>query len=253
MTEYKTISLTAKEGRLIPCAHTLTGKEKQVILIFHGFGSSKESPTVKMLEEHLPQKGMGTFAIDFPAHGESPADGASLTLENCLSDMSAAEQEVKRLAPGAEIGYFGSSFGAYMTLLYLAAGKGTGKRAFLRSAAVEMPDILRSRAGEAGKQLLEQQGYLMADEGYVRPLKLVQELFDELDENNVFDKYKKGIARLRMVHGTKDEEASFEAAERFARMAGAEFTAVEGGDHQLSRPGMPERVLELAQGFFMNL
>lgn len=253
MAERRTINLAGKAGRLIPCAHTLTGNEKQVILIFHGFGSSKESPTVRMLEEHLPQKSMGTFAIDFPAHGESPADGASLTLENCLSDMKSAEQEAKCLAPDAKIGYFGSSFGAYMTLLYLASGAGSGKRAFLRSAAVEMPEILRSRSGEAGERLLQQQGYIIADEGYVRPLKLVQEFFGELDKNNVFDKYKKGTARLCMIHGTQDEEASFEAAKRFAHMAGAEFTEVEGGNHQLSHPGMPEQVLELAQRFFSEL
>lgn len=247
-------TIKGTNGYEIPCTHTLTGAEKKAVLIMHGFGSSKESPTAQMLAEHFPKQGIGTLALDFPAHGESTVDGAYLTLANCLADMKAAEEEIRRLAPKAEIGYFGSSFGAYMTLLYLASGQAGGKKAFLRSSAVEMPEILRQRAaGERG--LLEKQGYLMADEDYLRPLKLVREFFDELAANDVFEIYTAGRpenVRLHMVHGTADETASFEAAARFAQLSGAEFTSLEGGDHRLSLPGMPEKVTELAAGFFLE-
>lgn len=246
----KTISITGADGRIIPCIHTLTGDEDRAVLIFHGFGSSKESPTAELLAEVFPRKGLGTLAIDFPAHGDSPADGTSLTLAACLADMKAAEQELKRLAPKAKPAYFGSSFGAYMTILYLASGQAEGRDAFLRSAAVEMPKILREKIAP-DKELLERQGYLMADENYRRPLKLARAFFRELDENDVFSRYKKGTARLHMIHGTLDETASFEAAKRFAEGAGAGFTALEGGDHRLSLPGMPEKTAELAAGFFL--
>lgn len=247
-------TVTGTKGYDIPCLHTLTGGEKRAVLIMHGFGSSKESPTARMLAEDFPQAGIGTLAFDFPAHGESPADGERLTLTNCLADMKAAEEEIRRLAPEAEIGYFGSSFGAYMTLLYLASGKAGGRRAFLRSSAVEMPKILREWASEE-RELLEQQGYLMADEDYVRPLKLMREFFDELDANDLFEIYEAGSrkgAELCMIHGRADETASFEAAARFARLSGAAFTAVEGGDHRLSLPGMPEQVSRLAMRFFLG-
>lgn len=241
-------------GYEIPCIHTLTGAEKKAVLIIHGFGSSKESPTAQMLAERFPQKGIGTLAMDLPAHGESPVDGERLTLANCLADMKAAEQELKRLAPEADIFYFGSSFGAYLTLLYLASGKAGGRKAFLRSSAVEMPKILRKRASE-NRELLEKQGCLTVDENYVRPLKLMRGFFDELDANDVFERYKAGgadSAELYMVHGSLDETASFEAAKDFAGLAGAQFTVLEGGDHRLSLPGMPEQVTELAAGFFLG-
>lgn len=240
-------------GYEICCGHTLTGTEDKVVLIMHGFGSSKKSFTAEMLAERLPAAGIGTFAFDFPAHGESPAAGEQLTLANCLADMEAAEEEIKRLAPGAEIGYFGSSFGAYMTLLYLASAaernRKTGKKAFLRSAAVEMPKLLPNKTPEGATSLAER-GYLIADEDYQRPLKLTRRFFHELDANDVFQKYKAWTARLAMVHGGADEVASPEAAARFAEFAGAELTMIPGGDHSLSLPGMPERVLALALSFF---
>lgn len=245
------IMIPGEKGYEIACVQAATGKEEKAVLIMHGFGSSKDGFTAAMLTEELPKKGIAALAFDFPAHGKSPVEGERFTLENCLADMASSEEALKRLVPKAEIGYFGSSFGAYMTLLYLASGKAGGKKAFLRSAAVEMPDLLANRT-EAGKRLLERQGYIMEEEEGMRPLKLTQRLFDGLDANDVFQRYKQGMASLHMVHGTKDEAASFAAAKRFADLKGAELTVLEGGDHQLSQPGMPEQVLDLAVKFFSN-
>ncbi len=241
--------ITGEHGYDITCTHTVTGKEEKAVLIMHGLCGSKDGSTASMLAEQLPKKGIATFAFDFPGHGESPVDGDCFTLRNCLADMGSAERALKNLASKAEIGYFGSSFGAYMTLLYFASGQVMGKKAFLRSAAVEMPRLLANRTAE-GRKLLEQQGYLMEEQYGARPLKLTRKLFDELDAKDVFETYKPEMASLHMVHGTKDEVASFEAAQRFARMAGAQFTPIEGGDHQLSLPGMPEQVAALAAAFF---
>ncbi len=246
------MAIKGERGYEIPCIQAVTGREKKAVLIMHGFCSSKDGFTASMLIEQLPKRGIAAFAFDFPGHGESPVEGDCFTLENCLADMRSAERALRNLAPEAEIGYFGSSFGAYMTLLYFASGQAVGKKAFLRSAAVEMPSLLANGTAE-GKKQLERQGYLMAEEtDGSRPLKLVRRLFDELDANDVFEAYKPEMASLHMVHGTADEVASFAAARRFARMAGAQFTPMEGGDHQLSLPGMPERVVSLAAAFFRN-
>lgn len=242
-------SITGKNGYPIPCLHTLTGNEEKVVLIAHGFGSSKESPTAQMLAENLPKQGMGTMAFDFPAHGDSPADGKELTLEHCLDDLAAVEQHAGKLCPGAEIHYFGSSFGAYITLLYLSLRPHEGEKAFLRSTAVEMPALVRPKAPEE-KCALERDGFIMADRDYLRPLKLTKEFFYQLDAHELMEIYRSGAAKLAMVHGSDDETASAEAALRFAKMSGADLTMIPGGDHRLSKPGMPEKVLELAEAFF---
>ena len=245
----KTERIKSKHDYQIPCLHTLTGKERQVAIIAHGFGSSKESPTALMLAEELPKKGVGTLAFDFPAHGQSPVDGTELTLAHCLDDLAAAEQRARELADHAEISYFGSSFGAYIVLLYLSLRPHQGKKAFLRSAAVEMPKLLRPSTEEE-KQALKEHGFIMADRDYLRPLKLTKAFFGELDAHDVFSVYRAGLAQLAMVHGSNDETASPEAAIRFAQKFHAELTLIPGGDHRLSQPGMPEKVLELAEEFF---
>lgn len=247
--EQKRIWISGKSGYEIPCISALSGTEKKAVIVCHGFGSSKESPTAAMLLEHLPKDGIGVLAFDFPAHGESPAGGEHLTVSDCLQSLSSAEAKLRAAAPEAEICYFGSSFGAYITLLYLSSGKGKGRKAFLRSAAVEMPLLLRQMTA-ADQDVLAKQGWFNFDCDYVRPLKLTQAFFDELERRDVFEAYQKGMAELMLVHGSRDETASPQAALRFAEKAGAEMVMLPEGDHRLSLEGMPETVLELARKFF---
>ena len=67
----KTLTIKSKHGYDIPCNSVWNG-EKKVLIVCHGFGSSKASPMVQALEEYMPKRGIGVFAFDFPAHGESP-------------------------------------------------------------------------------------------------------------------------------------------------------------------------------------
>ena len=238
----------------IACLHNITGKEKLAVIISHGFGSSKESPAAIAMAEALSARGIGAFAYDFPGHGESPVDGEMLRIDNCLDDLAAVEEHVGSLAPGAKIMYFSSSFGAYINLIYLAKRSHQGRKSFLRAAAVNMPGIFKcGETPELTKQLNER-GYFILDEDYLRPLKITKEFCDDLEAHDVFSLYKPGIikstAEISMIHGDADETAFFDDARRFAALTGAKLTVVEGGSHRLMEPEQMELVLKTAIVFF---
>ena len=119
--------LTSRQGYAIPCHNCLNG-ENRAVIVCHGFGSSKESPMVQALNETLPRHGIGVYSFDFPSHGESPVWQEGLLVPFCLEDLAVVEDHVRAQLPGVRVGYFGSSFGAYITLLYLASGRGQGRR-----------------------------------------------------------------------------------------------------------------------------
>lgn len=215
---------------------------KTVVVIAHGFGSSKESPTAQMLMNELPVHGIGVMAFDFPAHGESPVDGEFLTVENCIDDLMDVEQLVRNQNPGVEVVYFGSSFGAYITLNYIFGCRIRGARAFLRSAAVNMPELFRNPTQEE-KQFLEKNGYVILDYDNGRPLKVTEEFISDLQEHDLFERFKKYGADIRMIHGSGDETIDYARAKEFAEMHDIEMTTVDNGDHRLSIPGAPEKVL----------
>ncbi len=238
----------------IACLHNITGGEKVAVIISHGFGSSKESPTATALTEVLTVRGMGAFAYDFPGHGESPVDGGMLRIKNCLDDLATVEAHVHKIAPQAEIMYFSSSFGAYINLLYLAERTHMGTRSFLRSAAVNMPTIFRDGETPEIRKQLKEQGYFIRNMDYVRPLKVTREFCDDLAANDVFSLNKPGIiknrAQIAMIHGSADETASVEDARRFASQSSADLLIVEGGSHRLMDPGQMDLVIETAIDFF---
>ena len=233
----------------IPYIENLRGDEEQVVIIAHGFGSSMQSPTAQMVLENLPKVGIGAIAFDFPAHGASLVDGDTLSVVNCIADLEAVEEYVRNKCPKAKISYFGSSFGAYITLLYLSQNPEKDGKAFLRSAAVNMHVIFENPT-EAEAFAMAQQGHLIIN--YGTPLKLTQKFVNDLKEHDLFELYKPGESNVMMIHGSQDETIDYEKAVAFAEKFDITLITVEGGDHRLSSDGMPEAVVMTAIDFYLN-
>ena len=132
--------VVSRHGYRIACRNNWDG-QNQVAIVCHGFGSSKNSPMVQALDQTLPAHGIGVYSFDFPAHGESPVGEEGLRVPFCIDDLAEVEAHLLARNPQAEISYFASSFGAYITLLYLAQHPHRQRKAFLRSAAVTMPAL----------------------------------------------------------------------------------------------------------------
>lgn len=241
--------LPGRSGYAIPCLHTLAGREQMVCIVAHGFGSGKDGETSRRLLKELPAYGIGVLAFDFPGHGESPADSRLLAVERCLDDLAVAEDRARQLCPAAEIVYFGSSFGGYATLHYLASRPHAGKKAFLRSAAVEMPAIYRQFL-ELARRVTKKTEDILVEEGYDRPLWMTDSFAADLAAHSVFSAYRPGTASLAMAHGQEDDVASPEAAKRFAAEKGAKLMLFPGEGHRLDGPGTPERVIRMAVDFY---
>jgi hypothetical protein len=225
-----------------------------VVLVSHGFGSSKASPMVQALAAHLQPLGAGVVSFDFPAHGDSPAGEGALRVPNCLADLGAVEAWIRAQDPGTKIHYFGSSFGAYITLLYLASlpARAERPRAFLRSSAVTMPRLVESWVDEQAKEDLATRGYFVPDYDYQREMRITPAFLTDLQENDVFTRCRKDMARLQMVHGARDDVAPVADARRFAQTFGAGFLELPQGEHPLMGPGELEAVLAAATGFFLG-
>ena len=91
-----------RNGYDIPVRAAWAGEE-QAVIICHGFGSSKASPMVEALMQTLPQHGITAVAFDFPAHGDSPVDGAYLRVPYCIDDLETVEAWVRTILPKASI------------------------------------------------------------------------------------------------------------------------------------------------------
>ena len=229
----------------------IKGDEKKIVIVSHGFGSSRGSTTVETIKRVMPEVGIGVLAYDFPGHGDSAPGKPELRIENCLDALAAMEEMAREKAPDADICYFSSSFGAYITLIYLMKREHSGKKAFFRSAAVNMPDIYRKLEEQQEKEL-KTRGYTEVDHGFDRPVIITAGMRKDFSENDVFEMYKPGKTKIRMISGTDDEVIDPEAMRRFADKFSIDITWVEGGDHGLSIPGAEDKVMALAKEFFLG-
>lgn len=231
----------------IPYLFYATGIEEKVLIISHGFTSSKESFTSRLFFEELPDRGCAVLAYDFPAHGESKVDGESLSVGNCIADLKEMENLVHERLPRAEIYYLGSSFGAYITLQYIAAEQHLGTKAFLRSAAVNMPDLFKNLT-EPLQKSMDERGYVVWDAD--RPVKVTSEFVKDLAAHELEITYRENNTKVEMIHGEADDLIIPEAAKEFADRFDIPITMVKGGEHRLMEKGQPKLVLKLACSMF---
>ena len=241
-------TLNSRRGYAIPCHITFSGEDK-ILVVCHGFGSSKSSPMVQALEKTMPEIGVGVVSFDFPAHGESPVWDLHETW--CIDDLETVEAYVRTLAPRAELCYFASSFGAFTLLNYLTARPHAGKRAMLRSAAVAMGRLAESWADGKARADMAEKGYFVPDYDYVREMRVTPAFIRELKDHDLFRIYRPGETEVFMVHGGRDSIAAPEAAREFADRFGIRLLEIPEGEHDLMGPGQLDQVLSAARGFFL--
>jgi pimeloyl-ACP methyl ester carboxylesterase len=242
----------------IPLLERFTGDEELIILICHGLGSSKGSPTAQRIDTAALQNGFGSCRFDFSGHGDHPSVGRPFSVAACLADLATVDAYIKEKAPQSEVAIFASSFGAFMTLLYLSQITLNGeankplRRACLRCAAVSLPTLFLEKTPPEQREELRQPGFFMLDYGYVHPLMMTKKFYDELEAIDLFRLYRPGTAELFMIHGEADEIAPYENARRFAAYADAGLLTLPGCGHAFDHPGEMEQMTAASMDFFIR-
>ena len=70
-------------------------KEKSIIILCHGFSTSKEGRTYVRLEQILNGSGISTFRFDFFGHGESEGKFEEITTSEAVDDIQNAIRFLK--------------------------------------------------------------------------------------------------------------------------------------------------------------
>lgn len=241
----------------IPCIAEIPENCRKVIILLHGLSSSKESENALFMMNFFAEKGIGTIAYDQPGHGTGEAAHEDLLLKNCLKSLSAVEKYVTEKYPGAEICYFGSSFGGYVLGIYLTRRLNKGRKAFMRCAAVIFPQLVigdvHAEPDPEAVKILNRQGYIETtiDNQKVRFLK---GFLEELKANSMIDLYDEALpenVELSFVHGEKDPVIPVCAVKAFAEKHGYPFVIVPNEGHSISNsPNSPAFVADVAYKFF---
>ena len=256
----ETLVLKKRDGNMVSCVAEIPDPVKGIVIAIHGFSSSKECPTYQVLLEKLPPAGLGMIGIDLPGHGRAESYRETLRLEGCMNSIAAAEEYIRGIYPDKPVYYFASSFGAYVTGLYISTREHAGRKAFFRSAAVNMPSLfIKENPDEEEREKLRQ----LETEGYYwhslddqhQPVRITRELYGDLEENDlfqIFDPDRFGHNEIYMAHGAEDTVIDPGKAEEFARKYRLPMRFFEHEGHSLGNaPETPGLVADLAVSFYM--
>lgn len=249
----ETFTLSKANGHKISCMKLIPENADRIIITVHGFGSHRECETAKMLYRRMTAEGIGVVSYDQPAHGDNESSREPLLIGECVNSLKTVEEYVRGTYPDAGILYFSSSFGAYITLLYLSYNKHSGHKAFLRSTAVNITTLIPALA-EDYPDVLAEKGYYPLSMLGQKTIDIPAEFFDELAENDLTERFASRIyddVDLEMIHGEKDDTIELPFAKAFADRFGIRINIVPDEGHTLSDSlETPEFVADTALAFY---
>ncbi len=222
---------------------------EQILLCLHGFGGDKESSVIAALRDELDKKGIGVAAFDWPAHGKSMAKDEEFRVEECLSYLDHAVAALEEKWKGKALNAFATSFGGYITMLYLDRNPSAFSRVILRSPAIRMDKVFRNLLSDEEFNKLKSGEKLTL--GYERPMQIAYDFYEDLEKNRLFEKACH-TGDILIMQGDKDDVVDPEDTKEYADRIHAGWKVFEGTDHRYKRPGELEQIVKTTERFLLE-
>ena len=232
-------------------ANPTSNKNGPIMILCHGFTTSKDSSTYVRLEEILNGKGISAFRFDFFAHGESEGEFEDITISEAVDDILNAIRFLKKLGY-SKIGLVGSSFGGIASVIVASKTD----HLFILALKSPVSDDLGKLVAQESKQEIKtwkEKGFIYYTSSDGRGLKLNYSFFEDDKKVNGYEAAKKIKIPALIVHGDNDESVSIEQSKKIAgSMENSRLEIIEGADHRYSKPEDFERMLGLISEFIIK-
>lgn len=194
-----------------------TGSQ-DVIVLCHGFRSSKESTTLTSLASTLVEIGLTPFRFDFSGNGESEGEFQYGNYWKEVEDLRSVVHHL--IAQGHRVkAIIGHSKGGNVVLLYASKYSDVTTVVNL-SGRFNLQRGVKERLGEKGLQMIEKQGYMEVKDRngnveYCVTEKSLKERLNTDMKSAVLSIPKE--CRILTVHGSEDTIVNVEEAKEFDR------------------------------------
>jgi len=226
-------------------------KEKPIIILCHGFSTSKEGRTYVRLEEILNDKGISTFRFDFFGHGESEGKFEEITTFEAVDDIQNAIKFLK-VSGYKKIGLVGSSFGGMASII--AASKSNALYVLaLKSPVSDYTFLIHSRVDEQDIKDWKEKGIIDVTGVDDETRRLKYSFYEESEKVKAYEAAKNIKIPTLIVHGDEDETVPIEQSRKTASfIENCRLEIIEGADHKYSNTTHFEKMLDLISEFIIE-
>lgn len=196
-------------------------KKTPVIVMCHGYGSSKNSESNADLAKKLVEAGLCVFRFDFAGCGESEGSIDDLIPSNGIDDLKSAIKNLGR----KDFRLHGTSFGGYVALLY--ASENPLLALTLKAPVSYYPELLRKPPEDMPSR---------------------QKLYHETKNLDLYEKTKNIKCPTLIVHGSEDEIVPIHQSRKLLTSLTCDkrLHIIEGANHDMRGTFMEEAHTEIA-------
>ncbi|MBD3313319.1 alpha/beta fold hydrolase [Candidatus Woesearchaeota archaeon] len=228
-------------------------KKHPLVVLCHGFTSSKDSATYPLMAEKLYDSGILSLRFDFYGHGESEGRFEDITITEGTEEVISAIDFVKTLEYAGNIALFGTSFGGLCATL-AASRFNTITALGLKAPASDMIDNRRKHLGEEGYDEWKQMGVAEFNNHSGIVVKLNYSFAEDGEKINAFEEARKISCTTLIVHGDNDLSVPLQQSERLAKgIKNVKLEIIEGANHHFDRPGEKEKINMMFVKFFKEV
>lgn len=215
----------------------------RIIVLCHGFMSSRESRTNLVLTEKLLSENIATCRFNFYGHGEDGHPFQEMTLTRCLEQVEEVFSWIAK-SPYSKVGLMGSSFGGLVAIT-IAAHHPELMALGLKCPVSDYPPIWQALLGEAGMATWNSDGVLSfaTHEGRAR---LSYAFYEDLLQYETYKDAERIQAPTLIVHGDADTDVSFAQSERLFETLRSKkaLERIAGADHRFTKAEDYEQMVD---------
>lgn len=212
----KPIVFKNKRGKqLVGILHLPKGKRKfPLVLICHGFGSTKTRRKYVKLARVLTKRGIATFRFDFEGCGDSEGSFETITIKRQVSDLaSAAEYALRQKNINKnKIALLGSSLGSVIVALFTAQSKLPVKTLVFWAPAFNQEKLFPIWHTKSILRKWKRQGYFIR-----KDKKLGISYLRENEKKDYTPILSRVQAPILIIHGKKDETVPLKFSKKLAK------------------------------------
>ncbi|OGM60230.1 hypothetical protein A2892_04270 [Candidatus Woesebacteria bacterium RIFCSPLOWO2_01_FULL_39_10b] len=226
-------------------------KSRPIVIMAHGFSTSKNSDTYVSLSKNLDSHKISSFRFDFYGHGESEGKFEDVTVSEAVDDILQAIKYLKKQGY-KKIGLMGGSFGGIASIM--AASK--SEKLYLLVLKSPVSNYLEKEMETKSEKELEDWknlGYRNYESGDGRKLKLNYTFYEDFKNNDGFKAAPRIKTPTLIVHGDKDETVPYSQSVKTSKLIpNCKLYTVKGANHHYDGEGLKEAALRVMTKFIVD-
>jgi len=222
-----------------------------IVILCHGFSSSKESKTFTSMERGLNRFGIASFRFDFYGHGESDGKFEDITISEAVDDILRAIDFLKGKGY-SRIGLLGSSFGGISSIM--AASKSDDLVVLaLKGPVSDYKEVELLRKGLDVIERWRESGFMTHCKSDGTPLKLNYSFYEDIKNNNGYQAAEKIKIPVIIVHGDADEVVPLEQSKKTCEIIeDCRLEIIPGANHRFKEGDSFERSIDFFVDFIVD-